>query len=102
LFFIQPASARGSGIRVISKWAQIPKKMPVVVQRYIDNPYLINETKFDLRLYILITSINPLRLYLYDNGLVRFASGIAIFVIYLLVLFTYMIESIIYLFIIFQ
>ncbi|KAE9524189.1 hypothetical protein AGLY_015434 [Aphis glycines] len=69
-----PASARGSGIRVISKWAQIPKKMPVVVQRYIDNPYLINETKFDLRLYILITSINPLRLYLYDNGLVRFAS----------------------------
>ncbi|CAI6358011.1 unnamed protein product [Macrosiphum euphorbiae] len=69
-----PASARGSGIRVISKWAQIPKKIPLVVQRYIDNPYLINDTKFDLRLYILITSINPLRLYLYDNGLVRFAS----------------------------
>ncbi|XP_025190868.1 tubulin polyglutamylase TTLL4-like [Melanaphis sacchari] len=69
-----PASARGSGIRVVSKWAQVPKKIPLVVQRYIDNPYLINDTKFDLRLYILITSINPLRLYLYDNGLVRFAS----------------------------
>ncbi|XP_060848643.1 tubulin monoglutamylase TTLL4-like isoform X1 [Rhopalosiphum padi] len=69
-----PASARGTGIRVISKWGQIPKKVPLVVQRYIDNPYLINDTKFDLRLYILITSINPLRLYLYDNGLVRFAS----------------------------
>ncbi|VVC41200.1 Hypothetical protein CINCED_3A015863 [Cinara cedri] len=69
-----PASARGTGIRVISKWNQIPKKVPLVVQRYIDNPYLINDTKFDLRLYILITSINPLRLYLYDNGLVRFAS----------------------------
>ncbi|XP_026818449.1 tubulin polyglutamylase TTLL4-like [Rhopalosiphum maidis] len=69
-----PASYRGTGIRVISKWGQIPKKVPIVVQRYIDNPYLINDTKFDLRLYILITSINPLRLYLYDNGLVRFAS----------------------------
>ncbi|XP_050428184.1 uncharacterized protein LOC126838099 isoform X2 [Adelges cooleyi] len=69
-----PASARGTGIRVISKWNQIPRKVPLVVQRYIDNPYLINDTKFDLRLYILITSINPLRLYLYDNGLVRFAS----------------------------
>ncbi|XP_022163960.1 uncharacterized protein LOC111029304 [Myzus persicae] len=69
-----PASARGTGIYVISKWDQIPKKIPLVVQRYIDNPYLINDTKFDLRLYILITSINPLRIYLYDNGLVRFAS----------------------------
>ncbi|XP_025418324.1 tubulin polyglutamylase TTLL4-like [Sipha flava] len=69
-----PASARGTGIHVISKWSQIPKKVPLVVQRYIDNPYLINDTKFDLRLYILITSINPLRIYLYDNGLVRFAS----------------------------
>ncbi|XP_025207302.1 uncharacterized protein LOC112603094 [Melanaphis sacchari] len=69
-----PASARGTGIYVVSKWDQIPKNIPLVVQRYIDNPYLINDTKFDLRLYILITSINPLRLYLYDNGLVRFAS----------------------------
>jgi len=60
----------------------------LVVQKYIDNPYLINDTKFDLRLYILITSINPLRIYLYDNGLVRFASGII----------TPMIETITYLF----
>uniref|UniRef100_A0A1B6JU11 Tubulin polyglutamylase TTLL4 n=1 Tax=Homalodisca liturata TaxID=320908 RepID=A0A1B6JU11_9HEMI len=69
-----PASARGTGIKVIHKWTQIPKKCPLVVQKYIADPYLINGSKFDLRLYVLVTSINPLRIYLYDNGLVRFAS----------------------------
>ncbi|KAL1465231.1 hypothetical protein WDU94_004818 [Cyamophila willieti] len=69
-----PASARGLGIKVVHKWSQIPRKMPLVVQKYLDDPYLINDTKFDLRLYVLVTSFNPLRIYLYDNGLVRFAS----------------------------
>lgn len=69
-----PASARGAGIKVIHKWSQIPKKCPLIVQKYISDPYLINGNKFDLRLYALVASINPLRIYLYDNGLVRFAS----------------------------
>jgi tubulin polyglutamylase TTLL4 len=69
-----PASARGTGIKVVHRWAQIPKKRPLVVQKYISQPYLINGSKFDLRLYVLVTSINPLRIYIYDDGLVRFAS----------------------------
>jgi len=69
-----PAKARGNGIKVISKWNQIPKTRPILVQRYIAKPYLINRTKFDLRLYVLLTSIHPLRIYLYNDGLVRFAS----------------------------
>eukprot|EP00090_Calanus_glacialis_P043063 TRINITY_DN7623_c0_g1_i2.p1 TRINITY_DN7623_c0_g1~~TRINITY_DN7623_c0_g1_i2.p1 ORF type:complete len:740 (-),score=223.94 TRINITY_DN7623_c0_g1_i2:33-2252(-) len=70
-----PALARGEGIKVINKWSQIPPTRPLVVQRYVARPYLINETKFDLRLYVLVTSLNPLRIYLYDDGLVRFASN---------------------------
>ncbi|CAH0731991.1 unnamed protein product, partial [Brenthis ino] len=69
-----PASARGTGIKVVSRWTQIPKKKPVVVQRYVSKPYLINGSKFDLRLYVLVTSIHPLRIYLYKDGLARFAS----------------------------
>ncbi|CAL4121752.1 unnamed protein product, partial [Meganyctiphanes norvegica] len=69
-----PASARGTGIQVIHKWSQIPSDGPVVVQRYISKPYLINGTKFDMRIYVLVTSFHPLRIYLFQDGLVRFAS----------------------------
>ncbi|CAI6377079.1 unnamed protein product [Macrosiphum euphorbiae] len=74
-----PASVRGSGIRVISKWSQIPRNIPLVVQSYLKKQPTGKTPEFPVAqsapgLYILITSINPLRLYLYDNGLVRFAS----------------------------
>ncbi|XP_076652406.1 tubulin monoglutamylase TTLL4 isoform X2 [Halictus rubicundus] len=69
-----PASARGTGIKVVHRWSQIPKKRAVVVQQYLSRPKLISGAKFDLRLYVLVTSFNPLRIYLYPDGLVRFAS----------------------------
>lgn len=73
-FFAKPASARGQGIRVVSKLEQIPKKRACVVQKYIANPYLIDGLKFDLRIYVYVTSYDPLRIYLFNDGLTRFAS----------------------------
>ena len=46
----------------------------LVISEYIHNPLLINNIKFDLRIYVLITSIDPLRIYVYNDGLARFAS----------------------------
>jgi tubulin polyglutamylase TTLL4 len=35
LFSLQPASARGIGIRVVNRWKDIPKKRAVIVQRSV-------------------------------------------------------------------
>uniref|UniRef100_A0A8C6FQJ5 Tubulin tyrosine ligase like 4 n=1 Tax=Moschus moschiferus TaxID=68415 RepID=A0A8C6FQJ5_MOSMO len=70
----KPASARGIGIQVIHKWSQLPKRRPLLVQRYLHKPYLISGSKFDLRIYVYVTSYDPLRIYLFSDGLVRFAS----------------------------
>jgi hypothetical protein len=40
----------------------------VVVSRYIDNPLLLNGCKFDCRLYVAVTSMNPLQVYLHEVG----------------------------------
>ena len=60
----------------------MPTDTSVVVQRYISRPYLINDTKFDMRIYVLVTSFHPLVLYLYQDGLVRFASGMFFCIFY--------------------
>lgn len=46
----------------------------MVVQEYLENPCLIEKSKFDLRLYILLRSIAPLKIYVYEEGLCRLAT----------------------------
>ena len=53
---------------------EIPKDKKWIVQEYIHNPFLIDGYKFDLRVYALITHIDPIWIYIYKEGLARFAT----------------------------
>lgn len=59
---------------MIDDISEVPLNESLVISRYIANPLLINGLKFDLRLYVLVTSFDPLKIYVYNEGLVRFAS----------------------------
>lgn len=45
-----------------------------IVSRYIDNPLLVGRRKFDLRLYVLVTSWQPLQAYIHRSGFARFCA----------------------------
>uniref|UniRef100_A0A8C5B289 Tubulin--tyrosine ligase-like protein 5 n=1 Tax=Gadus morhua TaxID=8049 RepID=A0A8C5B289_GADMO len=74
-WIIKPvASSRGRGIYLVSNPSQISMDKNILVSRYVNNPLLIHDFKFDVRLYVLVTSYDPLLIYLYEEGLARFAT----------------------------
>jgi hypothetical protein len=82
LWIVKPCiRSGGDGIYLIDNIFEIPtidEKVKdvdqAIVQKYIANPLLINGHKFDMRLYVLITSVDPLMIYIYKDGLARFAT----------------------------
>lgn len=76
VFIAKPeASCQGRGIFLTRKvFKSLNERENYVVQEYIENPYLIDGLKFDLRLYVLIKSVEPLKVFLYQDGLARFAT----------------------------
>eukprot|EP01004_Peranema_trichophorum_P011128 NODE_998_length_2193_cov_39.142029_g852_i0.p1 GENE.NODE_998_length_2193_cov_39.142029_g852_i0~~NODE_998_length_2193_cov_39.142029_g852_i0.p1 ORF type:complete len:651 (-),score=107.31 NODE_998_length_2193_cov_39.142029_g852_i0:239-2098(-) len=70
-----PASSCGKGIYLVNNAEDVEDpSQPAIAQRYIHNPLLINGYKVDLRLYASVVSFDPLRIYIYDEGLCRFAT----------------------------
>ena len=59
----------------MAKDSPIPNaKKGFVISDYISNPHLIEGLKYDLRVYVLVTSYAPLIIYIYEDGLARFAT----------------------------
>ncbi|XP_021946809.1 probable tubulin polyglutamylase TTLL1 isoform X1 [Folsomia candida] len=82
--------SQGAGIFLINKLSKLKKwsresrgqnfnpsmvKDAYVISKYIENPLLIGGRKFDMRLYVLVTSFRPLKVYLYKLGFCRFCTA---------------------------
>jgi tubulin polyglutamylase TTLL6/13 len=75
-FILKPqASCQGRGIMLVQYPEQIPDGEPMVAQRYVLKPYLLDGLKFDLRIYYLVAGCDPLRLYIFKEGMARLATN---------------------------
>ncbi|XP_058238720.1 tubulin polyglutamylase TTLL11 isoform X2 [Hemibagrus wyckioides] len=79
-FIVKPDSgSQGDGIYLIRDPADLraisgSQVKQAVVQEYIQKPLLIDKLKFDIRLYVLVRSLDPLEIYIAKEGLSRFCT----------------------------
>ncbi|XP_020823234.1 tubulin polyglutamylase TTLL11 isoform X3 [Phascolarctos cinereus] len=79
-FIVKPdGGCQGDGIYLIKDPSDIRmagnlQSRPAVVQEYICKPLLIDKLKFDIRLYVLLKSLEPLEIYIAKDGLSRFCT----------------------------
>jgi len=74
-FIIKPeAGCQGKGIFLTRNFDWYQSGEHYVAQRYLHKPFLVDNLKFDLRIYVLVTSVMPLRIFIYKEGLARFAT----------------------------
>ncbi|XP_063977269.1 tubulin glycylase 3A-like isoform X2 [Diachasmimorpha longicaudata] len=83
VWILKPGNkSRGRGIVLINKIEDVVAKVNpanksdtrYVVQKYIERPLLIHNTKFDIRQWFIVTCAQPLTLWMYRESYLRFCS----------------------------
>ncbi|XP_071844447.1 uncharacterized protein [Apostichopus japonicus] len=74
-YICKPESGcQGRGIFITKNPKDIKPGEHMVLQQYVSKPFLIDGFKMDFRVYVLVTSCDPLRIYVFNDGLARFAT----------------------------
>ncbi|KAG5279311.1 hypothetical protein AALO_G00076370 [Alosa alosa] len=75
-YICKPESgSQGRGIFLTRSAKDIPPGEHMICQVYLSRPFVLDGFKFDLRIYVLVTSCDPLSIFLYEEGLARFCTS---------------------------
>ncbi|XP_053094847.1 tubulin polyglutamylase ttll6 [Pangasianodon hypophthalmus] len=75
-YICKPESGcQGRGIFLSKSSKDIRPGEHMICQVYISKPFIIDGFKFDLRIYVLVTSCDPFRIFVYNEGLARFCTN---------------------------
>ena len=79
IWIVKPGGlSRGRGVHCIDQLNDILSNVKpcnqTIIQKYIENPLVINGRKFDIRQWVLVTDLNPLTVWLFDTPYVRFGA----------------------------
>lgn len=66
--------SQGKGILIIQDFDDLDDYDESAVAQYYIPPLLLNGKKFDMRIYVLVTSCDPLRIYILNEGMIRFCT----------------------------
>ncbi|PPK53328.1 tubulin--tyrosine ligase family protein [Marinobacter persicus] len=74
-WLLKPKNAsKGKGIRLVDDPANVPMDASWLIQEYLEHPHTMHGRKYVLRLYVLVSSVTPFRVYVYHQGFAKLAS----------------------------